>query len=397
MCVRVCVIHFFSCSYLKEFGFTIPDRAIVVDDIRVRGCGKSGIKSVYTSQPGHGRSGPITVLETAKAHVQTCTKSNISCLCKHIIVTQITVVHISLPLWKYRWLSVTLRKGIWTPVCICGRSCWVAATSQDQLSSLTKTGRIFLFLLFSVPFCIVFISILNQIRQIQGNIILRNSNLICFSLSIHCIPRPVVCPSVLERRPLMKEICKLLISKALCSITQYHPGGAQLWGLLDWIRRRLLDGRLRPCLRPRHRAQRRPALHLLSPLHEHSRYVWHTVKGVRTEAEGLYLRRASLLPAFTEQMGRVLQRTSISTNIKERLDFSCAVFGPDGGLVSNAPHIPVHLGAMQETVQYQVRGVYALCGGLTREIKLSCLTRCVCASLRRSNRWETTWKTVTLF
>lgn len=54
-------------------------------------------------------------------------------------------------------------------------------------------------------------------------------------------------------------------------------------------------------------------------------------------------------------MGRVLQRTSISTNIKERLDFSCAVFGPDGGLVSNAPHIPVHLGAMQETVQYQVR------------------------------------------
>jgi len=56
----------------------------------------------------------------------------------------------------------------------------------------------------------------------------------------------------------------------------------------------------------------------------------------------------------TEQMGRVLQRTSISTNIKERLDFSCAVFGPDGGLVSNAPHIPVHLGAMQETVQFQV-------------------------------------------
>lgn len=57
-------------------------------------------------------------------------------------------------------------------------------------------------------------------------------------------------------------------------------------------------------------------------------------------------------------MGRVLQRTSISTNIKERLDFSCAVFGPDGGLVSNAPHIPVHLGAMQETVQYQVGTVH---------------------------------------
>ncbi|XP_056627457.1 5-oxoprolinase [Triplophysa dalaica] len=59
--------------------------------------------------------------------------------------------------------------------------------------------------------------------------------------------------------------------------------------------------------------------------------------------------------SIAEQMGRVLQRTSMSTNIKERLDFSCAVFGPDGGLVSNAPHIPVHLGAMQETVQYQIR------------------------------------------
>ncbi|MEQ2254235.1 hypothetical protein ILYODFUR_001632 [Ilyodon furcidens] len=61
--------------------------------------------------------------------------------------------------------------------------------------------------------------------------------------------------------------------------------------------------------------------------------------------------------SIAEQMGRVLQRTSISTNIKERLDFSCAVFGPDGGLVSNAPHIPVHLGAMQETVQYQIRSL----------------------------------------
>ncbi|XP_054270976.1 5-oxoprolinase-like [Macrosteles quadrilineatus] len=61
--------------------------------------------------------------------------------------------------------------------------------------------------------------------------------------------------------------------------------------------------------------------------------------------------------SIAEQMGRVLQRTSISTNIKERLDFSCALFGPDGGLVSNAPHIPVHLGAMQETVQYQMKVV----------------------------------------
>jgi len=41
-------------------------------------------------------------------------------------------------------------------------------------------------------------------------------------------------------------------------------------------------------------------------------------------------------------------------DVQERLDFSCAMFGPNGGLVANAPHIPVHLGAMQEAVQYQV-------------------------------------------
>ncbi|XP_073650386.1 5-oxoprolinase isoform X4 [Tursiops truncatus] len=63
--------------------------------------------------------------------------------------------------------------------------------------------------------------------------------------------------------------------------------------------------------------------------------------------------------SIAEQMGRILQRTAISTNIKERLDFSCALFGPDGGLVSNAPHIPVHLGAMQETVQFQIQHVGA--------------------------------------
>ncbi|XP_015790141.1 5-oxoprolinase isoform X2 [Tetranychus urticae] len=58
--------------------------------------------------------------------------------------------------------------------------------------------------------------------------------------------------------------------------------------------------------------------------------------------------------SIAEQMGRILQRTATSTNIKERLDFSCALFGPDGGLVSNAPHIPVHLGAMQEAVRFQL-------------------------------------------
>ncbi|CAK1543361.1 unnamed protein product [Leptosia nina] len=82
-------------------------------------------------------------------------------------------------------------------------------------------------------------------------------------------------------------------------------------------------------------------------------------KTVSTECDSVQLSIFShRFMSIAEQMGRVLQRTSISVNIKERLDFSCALFGPDGGLVSNAPHIPVHLGAMQETVQYQmmVRG-----------------------------------------
>mmetsp|Transcript_6660 Transcript_6660/g.9775 ORF Transcript_6660/g.9775 Transcript_6660/m.9775 type:complete len:1388 (-) Transcript_6660:186-4349(-) len=57
---------------------------------------------------------------------------------------------------------------------------------------------------------------------------------------------------------------------------------------------------------------------------------------------------------IAEQMGRTLQRTSISVNMKERLDFSCALFTSDGGLVANAPHIPVHLGAMQSAVTFQV-------------------------------------------
>lgn len=50
--------------------------------------------------------------------------------------------------------------------------------------------------------------------------------------------------------------------------------------------------------------------------------------------------------SIAEAMGSSLQKTAISTNIKERLDFSCAVFAPDGDLVANAPFIPIHLGSM---------------------------------------------------
>ncbi len=55
--------------------------------------------------------------------------------------------------------------------------------------------------------------------------------------------------------------------------------------------------------------------------------------------------------AIAEQMGITLRNTSSSVNVKERLDFSCALFTPTGDLVVNAPHIPVHLGAMAETVR----------------------------------------------
>lgn len=57
--------------------------------------------------------------------------------------------------------------------------------------------------------------------------------------------------------------------------------------------------------------------------------------------------------SIAEQMGRTLQKTSVSINIKERLDFSCAIFGPTGDLVANAPHVPVHLGSMAYAVKYQ--------------------------------------------
>ena len=59
----------------------------------------------------------------------------------------------------------------------------------------------------------------------------------------------------------------------------------------------------------------------------------------------------NLFMHIAEQMGAVLENTSYSVNIKERLDFSCAVFDGEGRLIANAPHIPVHLGSMGESVR----------------------------------------------
>ena len=59
----------------------------------------------------------------------------------------------------------------------------------------------------------------------------------------------------------------------------------------------------------------------------------------------------NLFMAIAEQMGVTLQNVSYSVNIKERLDFSCALFDPSGSLIANAPHVPVHLGSMSESVK----------------------------------------------
>ena len=63
----------------------------------------------------------------------------------------------------------------------------------------------------------------------------------------------------------------------------------------------------------------------------------------------------NLFMSIAEQMGLRLQNTAYSVNIKERLDFSCAIFDHDGNLVANAPHMPVHLGSMGESIKAVMR------------------------------------------
>jgi len=63
----------------------------------------------------------------------------------------------------------------------------------------------------------------------------------------------------------------------------------------------------------------------------------------------------NLFMNIAEQMGLQLQNTAYSVNIKERLDFSCALFSAEGHLIANAPHMPVHLGSMGESIQTVVR------------------------------------------
>jgi 5-oxoprolinase (ATP-hydrolysing) len=63
----------------------------------------------------------------------------------------------------------------------------------------------------------------------------------------------------------------------------------------------------------------------------------------------------NLFMSIAEQMGVVLENTAASVNIKERLDFSCAIFASDGALIANAPHMPSHLGSMGETIKTVIR------------------------------------------
>ncbi|KAI1888866.1 hypothetical protein AGOR_G00173180 [Albula goreensis] len=196
----------FTKRYLKEFGFTIPDRTIVVDDIRVRGSGKSGLKSMIRARIGRGPPRPIKV-------------------------TQCYFDDGYLDTSVYLWDELSCEHSIRGPAIII-----------DKNSTILVE-----------PCCVA--------QMTAGG-----------------------------------DLCIAVGSDQL----------SMLGTELDTVQLSIFSHRFM---------------------------------------------------SIAEQMGRVLQRTSISTNIKERLDFSCAVFGPDGGLVSNAPHIPVHLGAMQETVQYQIRAI----------------------------------------
>ncbi|MFC7217746.1 hydantoinase B/oxoprolinase family protein [Streptomyces polyrhachis] len=81
-----------------------------------------------------------------------------------------------------------------------------------------------------------------------------------------------------------------------------------------------------------------------------------TVFAVGTEADPVMLEVFnSLFMSIAEQMGLRLENTAHSVNIKERLDFSCALFDAEGNLIANAPHIPVHLGSMGESIKEVLR------------------------------------------
>ena len=77
---------------------------------------------------------------------------------------------------------------------------------------------------------------------------------------------------------------------------------------------------------------------------------------IGTEADPVLLEVFNnLFMSVAEQMGAALENTAYSVNIKERLDFSCAIFDATGSLVANAPHVPVHLGSMGASVRAMIK------------------------------------------
>ena len=86
-----------------------------------------------------------------------------------------------------------------------------------------------------------------------------------------------------------------------------------------------------------------------------------TAKALRPKAEGTEADpvvlevMGNLFMSVADQMGATLANTAWSVNIKERLDFSCAIFDAQGDLVANAPHVPVHLGSMSDSIRTVIR------------------------------------------
>ncbi|MFC6668894.1 hydantoinase/oxoprolinase family protein [Marinobacterium aestuariivivens] len=97
----------------------------------------------------------------------------------------------------------------------------------------------------------------------------------------------------------------------------------------------------------------------------HRQLVLHRIKplprqtAIGTEVDPVMLEIFNnLFMSIAEQMGSVLENTASSVNIKERLDFSCALFDRDGELIANAPHMPVHLGSMSESIKSVIRSFH---------------------------------------
>jgi 5-oxoprolinase (ATP-hydrolysing) len=111
----------------------------------------------------------------------------------------------------------------------------------------------------------------------------------------------------------------------------------------DWQGRVAEDASI--VLQPRPRRAGRPAGEATAPARSEA------LRSAASESVQMEI-VARRLQSIADAMGEVLRRTAVSVNVKERLDFSCAVFDAQGILIANAPHVPVHLGAMGHTVRH---------------------------------------------